>query len=169
MPPTHLSKSDDGDIAHDCASSLFAVAAPHRDICAGSHSDSSGKAITIARTTNMIRWNGMVPSTTSDSLPSQMLWMTNRLMPIGGEICPSSTIDDEDDAEQDRVDAVARQHRIEQRHGDDDHAEALDQAAQHREQHEQRQVEFELGSFRSMMNLVTCSPRPAKLSAVEKM
>ena len=32
----------------------------------------------------------MVPITTSLSLPFQMLWMTKRLMPIGGEICPIS-------------------------------------------------------------------------------
>ena len=55
----------------------------------------------------------------------------------------------EDDAEQDRVDAVAGEHRIEQRHGDDDHAEALDQAAEHREEHEQRQIEFELAKLQA--------------------
>ena len=69
---------------------IISHATPHRDICAGSQSASSGQKITIASTTNMIRWNGIVPYTTSLSLPSQMLWITNRLMPIGGEICPSS-------------------------------------------------------------------------------
>src|SRR4051794_41272207 len=57
-------------------------------ICCGSHSANSGQKITIANTINMIRWNGMVPYTTSDSLPSQMLWITNRLMPIGGGTRP---------------------------------------------------------------------------------
>ena len=60
------------------------------DIRAGSHSASSGQKMTRPSTMNMIRWNGIVPITTSLSLPSQMLWMTNRLMPIGGEIWPSS-------------------------------------------------------------------------------
>src|SRR5215510_3482580 len=35
-------------------------------------------------------------------------------------------IDDKDDAEQNRVDAIAGKHGIDKRHGDDDHAEALD-------------------------------------------
>ncbi len=76
---------------YDSTLAHWSKPAAHRDILVGSHSDNSGQAITIARTTNMIRWKGMVPNTTSASLPSQMLWMTNRLMPIGGEICPSST------------------------------------------------------------------------------
>ncbi len=49
----------------------------------------------------------------------------------------------EHDPEQDRIDAVVLQHREDQRHGDDDHAEALDQAAQDRVEHEQREEEFE--------------------------
>src|SRR5215470_17538117 len=52
--------------------------------------------------------------------------------------------DHEDDAEQDRIDAVARQHGEEERHGDDDHTEALDQAAEDGEQDQQRDVELEL-------------------------
>ena len=58
-------------------------------------------------------------------------------------------VDDEDDAEQDRIDAVTGEHRIEQRHRDHDHAEALDQAAEHREQHEQHQVELELAELQA--------------------
>ena len=45
-------------------------------------------------------------------------------------------VDHQDDAEQDWIDVVARQDREQQRHGDDDHAEAFDQATQDREQHE---------------------------------
>src|SRR6516165_87509 len=43
----------------------------------------------------------------------------------------------ENDAEQQRIDAVARQHRKEQRHRDHDHAEAFDQAAEHGVEDEQ--------------------------------
>ena len=78
-PAPHVAEADDGRIARH-----FPL------ICCGSHSASSGQTITMTSTTNMIRWNGIVPYTTSESLPSQMLWITNRLMPIGGEICPSS-------------------------------------------------------------------------------
>src|ERR1700682_5655028 len=60
------------------------------DMWAGSQRASSGKKTSSPSKTNMRRWNGIVPRMTSDSLPFQMLWMTNRLMPIGGEICPSS-------------------------------------------------------------------------------
>src|SRR5262245_37051983 len=55
--------------------------------------------------------------------------------------------DHQHDAEQDRVDAVALQDRKEQRHGDHDHAEALDQAAEDGEQDEERDVELELGEL----------------------
>ena len=57
---------------------------------AGSHSARSGHSAGMSSRTNMSRWYGMVPSITSLSSPSQMLWMTNRLMPIGGELRPSS-------------------------------------------------------------------------------
>ena len=57
---------------------------------AGSHSAISGQATSITSSTNISRWNGRVPITTSDSLPREMLWMTNRLMPIGGVIWPIS-------------------------------------------------------------------------------
>ena len=135
-------------------------------MCCGSQSASSGQKITIASTTNMIRWNGIVPYTTSLSLPSQMLWITNRLMPIGGEICPSSMIDHQHDAEQDRIDAVAAEDRKQQRHRDDDHAEAFDQAAEHGEQHEQHEIELRASiSFMPTMNSVSFSPMPAKLIA----
>src|SRR6516165_11023161 len=50
---------------------------------------------------------------------------------------------DEDDAEQDGIDAVILQHRKDQRHRDNDHAEAFDQAAKHRVENEQRQEEFQ--------------------------
>src|ERR1700687_4239918 len=55
-------------------------------ICPGNQSASCGKAVSRNSSTNMMMWNGMVPITTSLSSPSQMLWMTNKLMPIGGEI-----------------------------------------------------------------------------------
>ena len=42
-----------------CAAS---VRSSHLDMWCGSHSASSGQKITIASTTNMIRWNGIVPS-----------------------------------------------------------------------------------------------------------
>src|SRR5262245_58961252 len=60
---------------------------------------------------------------------------------------PELDEDDEDDAEQDGIDAVARKHRVEQRYGNDDHPEALDQAAQHREERKQRQEELEPAQF----------------------
>src|SRR6266568_4821601 len=47
------------------------------------------------------------------------------------------------DAEHDRVDAIAVQHRKDQRHRDHDHAEAFDQAAEDREQNEERAEEFQ--------------------------
>jgi len=47
----------------------------------------------------------MVPRITSLNLPSQMLSIKNKLMPIGGEICASSTNNMEHDAEHDQVDA----------------------------------------------------------------
>src|ERR1700693_6388276 len=47
------------------------------------------------------------------------------------------------DAEQQRVDAVTRQDREYQRHGDHDHAQAFDQAAEHGVEYEQRQEEFQ--------------------------
>src|SRR5262245_1208900 len=58
-------------------------------------------------------------------------------------------VDHQDNAEQDRVDAVAGKHRIDEGHGDDDHAEALDQAAKHGEQGEQRQIELELAQVQA--------------------
>ena len=113
----------------------------------GSHIAISGNSTSSPSSTNMMRWNGIVPSTTSLSLPFQMLWMTNRLMPIGGEIWPDLDEQHQDDAEPDRIDAVLQQHRIEQRHGDHDHAEAFDQAAEHRVEHEQRDEEFQPRQF----------------------
>src|SRR5229473_945166 len=50
-------------------------------------------------------------------------------------------------AEPDRVDAVLQQHRVQQWYGDHDHAEALDQAAEHGVEHKQRQEELEPGQF----------------------
>src|SRR6266566_9433058 len=47
------------------------------------------------------------------------------------------------DAEHDRVDAIAVQHRKDQRHGDHDHAETFDQAAQDRVEDEQCDEEFQ--------------------------
>jgi hypothetical protein len=52
----------------------------------------------------MVRWNEMVPRITSVSLPSQMLSIKNKLMPIGDDICRSSTNNMEHDAEHDQVD-----------------------------------------------------------------
>src|SRR6266436_2428962 len=50
-------------------------------------------------------------------------------------------------AEPDRVDAILQQHRIQQRYGHHDHAEALDQAAEHGVEHKQRQEELQPGQF----------------------
>src|SRR5215470_4326281 len=52
--------------------------------------------------------------------------------------------DHQHDAEQDRIDAVARQYGKKQRHRDHDHAEALDQAPEDGEQDQERDVELEL-------------------------
>src|SRR6185437_3450140 len=56
----------------------------------GNHIASSGNSTSRPSNTNMMRWNGIVPITTSASLPVQMLWITNKLIPIGGEIWPIS-------------------------------------------------------------------------------
>src|SRR4051812_42871867 len=53
------------------------------------------------------------------------------------------------DAEHDRVDAVAVQHRKDQRHRDHDHAEAFDQAAEDREQDEERPEEFQTAELQA--------------------
>src|SRR3984893_6246124 len=51
--------------------------------------------------------------------------------------------EDENDAEQQRIDAVTRQNRKDQRHGNHNHAQAFDQAAEHGVEHEQRQKKFQ--------------------------
>ena len=68
--------------------------------------------------------------------------MTNRLIPIGGEICPSSTKRTGTNAEEERVNAVARQYREDQRDRNDDHPQAFDQAAEHGVENEESQKEF---------------------------
>src|SRR5262249_47851357 len=49
----------------------------------------------------------------------------------------------QDHAKPDRVDAILQEHRIEQRYCDDDHAEAFDETAEHRIEHEQRAKKFQ--------------------------
>src|SRR5262249_31281497 len=60
---------------------------------------------------------------------------------------PELDEDDEHHAEQDRIDIIAAEHGKQQRHGDDDHPEALDQAAENGEKHQQRDVELELAEM----------------------
>src|SRR5580704_18121051 len=52
---------------------------------------------------------------------------------------PKLNEEDENDAEQQRVDAVTRQHRKDQRHRNHNHAQAFDEAAEHGVEYEQRQ------------------------------
>src|SRR4051812_18102257 len=56
---------------------------------------------------------------------------------------PELDVDHQHHAEQDRIDAVAAENRKQQRHRDHDHAEALDQAAEHGEQAEQHEIKLQ--------------------------
>ena len=115
-------------------------------MCCGSQSASSGQTITIASTTNMIRWNGIVPYTTSRQLAVPDALDHEQVDADRRRDLPELDVDHQDHAEQDRIDAVAAEDRIEQRHRDDDHAEAFDQAAEHGEQREQHQIELQLAT-----------------------
>src|SRR5258708_5230366 len=56
---------------------------------------------------------------------------------------PKLDEEDQNDAEQQRINAVTRQDRKDQRHSDHDHAQTFDQAAEHGVEYEQRQEEFQ--------------------------